>query len=61
MGRMNKYYIESRKEVKDIVHATKRRKAIWKANWIGHIFRSNCLLTHIIEGQIGDEKTRKKT
>ena len=54
---MSKYYTESRKEVRNIAHATKRRKA----NWIGHIFRSNCLLTHVIEGQTGDEKTSKKT
>jgi hypothetical protein len=58
---MNKYYIEFRKEVRNIVNATQRRMAIWKTNWIGHIFRSNFLLTHIIEGQTGDEKKRKKT
>jgi len=23
-----------------------------KANWIGHIFRRNCLLKHVIEGKI---------
>jgi hypothetical protein len=23
-----------------------------KANWIGHIFRRNCLLKYVIEGQI---------
>jgi hypothetical protein len=23
-----------------------------KANWIGHILRRNCLLSHIIEGKI---------
>ena len=30
------------------LHTMKRRKA----NWIGHIFRRNCLLKRIIEGQI---------
>ncbi|PNF15593.1 hypothetical protein B7P43_G16466, partial [Cryptotermes secundus] len=24
----------------------------WKANWIGHILRSNCLLKEVIEGKI---------
>jgi len=23
-----------------------------KANWVGHIFRRNCLLKHVIEGKI---------
>jgi hypothetical protein len=25
----------------------------WKANWIGHILRRNCLLQRVIEGNIG--------
>jgi hypothetical protein len=33
------------KEDTDILHKLKRRKA----NWIGHILLSNCLLKHIIE------------
>jgi hypothetical protein len=36
---------------------------IRKANWIGHIWRRNCLLTHVIEGKIegrNDGKTLKK-
>jgi hypothetical protein len=37
------------KETKNILHTINRRKA----NWIGHIFRRNCLLKHIIEGKIG--------
>ena len=24
----------------------------WKANWIGHILRRNCLLKQVIEGKI---------
>jgi len=27
----------------------------WKANWIGHIVRRNCLLKHVIEGKIRRE------
>jgi hypothetical protein len=36
------------KEVRNIVHTIKRRKA----NWIGHILRINCLLKHVIEGML---------
>jgi hypothetical protein len=34
-----------------------------KANWIGHILHRNCLLKHVIEGEIErrEKKTRKKT
>jgi hypothetical protein len=42
-------------------YVTKRRKA----NLIGHILLSNCLLTHVMEEKIkdleGDGKARKKT
>jgi hypothetical protein len=27
----------------------------WKANWIGHILRTNCLLKQVIEGKIKGE------
>jgi hypothetical protein len=37
------------KEERNILHTIKRRKA----NWIGHILRRNCLLKHVIEGNIG--------
>ena len=37
------------KEERNIVHTIK----IWKANWIGHILRRNCLLNDVIEGEIG--------
>jgi hypothetical protein len=32
----------------NITHKTKRRKD----NWIGHIWRWNCLLNYVIEGKI---------
>jgi hypothetical protein len=35
-------------EERNIVQTTKRRKA----NWIGHIFHTNCLLKHVIERKI---------
>jgi hypothetical protein len=36
------------KEQKNILHEISKRKA----SWIGHILRRNCLLTHVIEGNI---------
>jgi hypothetical protein len=33
---------------RNILHTVKR----WKANWIGHILCRNCLLIHVIEGNI---------
>jgi hypothetical protein len=36
------------KEERNILDTIKRRKA----NWIGHIFRRNCLLKHVIEGKL---------
>jgi hypothetical protein len=36
------------KKESNILHTIRRRKA----NWIGHILRTNCLLSHIIEGKI---------
>jgi len=36
-----------KKEI-SILPAIKRRKA----NWVGHILRSNCFLEHVIEGKI---------
>ena len=34
----------------------------WKANWIGHILRRNCLLQQVIEGKIKGqmEVTRRR-
>ena len=46
------------KEDRNIIHTVKRRKA----DWIGHILRSNCQLKHITEGKIivGIEMTEKQ-
>jgi len=41
---------------RNILHAINR----WKAKWIGHILRRNCLLKQVVEGY-SDGKTRKKT
>ena len=47
-------------EQRNMLHEVRK----WKANWIGHILRRNCLLQQDIEGKIGadrsDKKTRKK-
>jgi hypothetical protein len=48
------------KEERNILHTIKIRKA----NWIGHVLHRNCLLKHVIEGEIhggSDWNTRKKT
>src|SRR5215475_3956540 len=39
------------KEQRNILHEMCKRKA----NWIGHIFRRNCLLQRITEGNIQEE------
>jgi len=47
------------KEERNILQTVKRRDV----NWIGHIWRRNCLLKHVIEGNIegrSEGKTRKK-
>jgi hypothetical protein len=36
------------KEERNILHTKKRKKA----NWVGHILRRKCLLTHVIDGKI---------
>jgi hypothetical protein len=36
------------REGRNILHAIKREKAYW----IGHVLHRNCLLKHIIEGNI---------
>jgi len=36
------------KEQRNILHEIRK----WKANWIGHILRRNCLLQRFIEGKI---------
>jgi hypothetical protein len=39
------------KEKRNVLHEISKRKA----NWIGHILRSNCLLQQVIEGEIKGE------
>ena len=36
------------KEQRNILHEIRKRKA----NWIGHILRTNCLVQQVIEGKI---------
>jgi hypothetical protein len=36
------------KEQRNILHEIRK----WKANWIGHILRRNCLLQRVIEGKV---------
>jgi len=45
-------------EQRNIIHEIIK----WKANWIGHILRRNCLLKQVIEGKIKGqiEVTRKQ-
>jgi len=40
------------KEKRNILHEISK----WKANWIGHILRRNCLLQRVIEGKIQGDK-----
>jgi len=40
------------KEERNILHTIKRN-----AYWIGHIFRRNCFLKHVIEGKIGKNRS----
>jgi hypothetical protein len=42
------------KEERNILHTIRRRKA----NWIGHLLRRNCLLSHNIEGKIRGTRRR---
>jgi hypothetical protein len=46
------------KRERNIVHTIRRKEA----NWIGHIFRRNCLLKHIIKGKTGgmDRRGRRR-
>jgi hypothetical protein len=44
------------KEERNILHTIKRRKA----NWIGHVFRRNCLPSHIIKGKIIGTRRRRR-
>jgi hypothetical protein len=42
------YTVRRVKEQRNILHEIRKRKA----NWIGHILRTNCLLQRVIEGKI---------
>jgi hypothetical protein len=58
----NKEVLLRVKKHRNILHEISK----WKANWIGHILRRNCLLQWVIDGKnkrgdISDRKTRKKT
>ena len=44
----NKEVLLRVKEQRNILHEIRK----WKANWIGHILRRNCLLQRVIEGKI---------
>jgi hypothetical protein len=44
----NEEVLQTVKEERNILRTLKRRRA----NWIGHIWRRNCLLKHVIEGKI---------
>jgi len=44
----NEYVLLRVKEERNILHEIRK----WKANWIGHILRRNCLLQRVTEGKI---------
>ena len=44
----NEEVLQRVKRERNILHTIKRRKA----NWIGHMLSRNCLLKHVIEGNI---------
>jgi hypothetical protein len=52
--RKNEAVLHRVKEERSILRTIRRRKA----NWIGHILRRNCLLSHIIEGKIRGTRRR---
>jgi hypothetical protein len=47
---MKKCYLRVN-EQRNILHEIRK----WKANWIGHILRRNCLLNQVIEGKMKGE------
>jgi len=44
----NEEVLHRAKEERNIVHTVKIRKA----NWIGHVWRRNCLLNKVIDGKV---------
>ena len=53
----NKEVLLRVKEQRNILHEISK----WKANWLGHILRRNCLLQRVIEGKIGGDGSNRKT
>jgi hypothetical protein len=59
-GVRNEEVLHRVKEERNILHTVRRRKG----KWIGHILGRNCILKHIIDGNIegrSDQKTRRKS
>ena len=52
----NEEVLHTVKKKMNMLHTITRRKTIW----IGHIFRRNCLLKHIIKGKTGTRGRRRK-
>jgi hypothetical protein len=44
----NEQVLHRVKGERNVLHTVKG----WKSSWIGHIWRSNCFLKHVIEGKI---------
>ena len=45
---MHDYFLIHIEKQRNILHEIRK----WKASWIGHILRRNCLLQRVIEGKI---------
>jgi len=50
----NEEVLHRAKEEGNVLHTVKRRRA----DWIGHIWRRNCLLEQVIEGKM--ERTKRQ-
>jgi hypothetical protein len=48
---LNEEVLLTVKEQRNILHEISK----WKANWISHIMRRNCLLRQVVEGKIKGE------
>jgi len=48
----NEEVLHRAKEERNILHTVNRRKP----NWIDHVLRRSCLLKHVMEGKIEEEK-----
>jgi hypothetical protein len=55
---MQEISLNDRVRNEEVLHGVKGRRSVLrterrrKANWVGHILRSNCLLKHVSEGKI---------